>query len=79
MIGRGMIERDEGKLDAALQDFARAAQVSPSPLAFYWQGRVLEDKGQFSAAAEAYRVVLKLAPNFGDAQTRLDDVEKTVK
>ncbi len=79
MIGRGMIEREEGKLDAALQDFTRAAQVAPSPLAFYWQGRVLEDKGQLSAAAEAYRVVLKLAPNFGDAQARLGNVEKTVK
>ena len=71
MIGRGMIEREEGKLDAALQDFARAAQVAPSPLAFYWQGRVLEDKGQLSAAAEAYQDVLRLAPNFADTQERL--------
>ncbi len=78
-IGRGMIEREEGKLDAALQDFARAAQVAPSPLAFYWQGRVLEDKGQLSAAAEAYRTALKLAPNFGDTQVRLGNVENAVK
>ena len=78
-IGRGMIEREEGKLDAALQDFARAAQVAPSPLAFYWQGRVLEDKGQLSAAAEAYRAALKLAPNFGDTQVRLGNVENAVK
>jgi len=78
-IGRGMIEREEGKLDAALQDFARAAQVAPSPLAFYWQGRVLEDKGQLSAAAEAYRAALKMAPNFGDTQVRLGNVEKAVK
>ena len=54
LVSRGMIEHEEGKLDAALQDFARAAQVAPSPLAFYWQGRVLEEKGQLSAAAEAY-------------------------
>lgn len=79
LIGRGMIEREEGKLDAALQDFARAAQVVPSPLAFYWQGRVLEDKGQLSAAAEAYRAALKLAPNFGDTQVRLGNVERAVK
>jgi cytochrome c-type biogenesis protein CcmH/NrfG len=45
-------------------------------LAFYWQGRVLEDKGEFSAAADAYRAALKLKPNFGDTQTRLTDVEK---
>jgi tetratricopeptide (TPR) repeat protein len=79
LIGRGMIEREEGKLDAALQDFARATQVAPSPLAFYWQGRVLEDMGQPSAAVEAYRAVLKLAPGFGDTQERLGNVEKTAK
>jgi protein O-mannosyl-transferase len=76
LIGRGMIEREEGKLGAALQDFARAAQVAPSPQAFYWQGRVLEENGQLSAAAEAYRNALKLAPNFGDTQARLGNVEK---
>jgi protein O-mannosyl-transferase len=75
LIGRGMIEHEEGKLDGALQDFARAAQVAPSPLAFYWQGRVLEEKGQLSAAAEAYRAALRLAPDFDDAKVRLGNVE----
>jgi tetratricopeptide (TPR) repeat protein len=79
LIGRGMIEHEEGKLAAALQDFARAAQVVPSPLAFYWQGRVLEEKGQLSDAAEAYRAALRLAPGFGDAQVRLGNVQKVVK
>jgi tetratricopeptide (TPR) repeat protein len=76
LIGRGSIEHEEGKLDAALQDFTRAGQVAPSPLALYWQGRVLEEKGQLSAAADAYRAALKLAPNFGDTQARLSSVEK---
>jgi len=79
LVGRGLIEHEEGKLDAALQDFVRAAQAAPSPLAFYWQGRVLEEKGQLPAAAEAYRAALKLAPNFGDTQVRLGNVEKPVK
>ncbi len=79
LIGRGLIECEEGKLDAALQDFVRAAKVVPSPLAFYWEGRVLEDRGQLSAAAEAYRSALKLSPNFGDAQVRLDGLEKVAK
>ena len=78
-IGRGLIEHEEGKRDAALQDFARAAQVAPSPLAAYWEGRVLEEKGQPPAAAEAYRTALKLAPNFGDTQVRLEGVEKAAK
>jgi tetratricopeptide (TPR) repeat protein len=79
LVGRGLIEREQGKLDAAFEDFTRAAQIAPSPQAFYWQGRVLEQKRQFPAAAEAYRSVLKLAPVFGDTQARLDGVEKAVK
>jgi protein O-mannosyl-transferase len=78
-IGRGMIEYQEGKFDGALQDFIRAAQVAPSPLAVYWQGRVLEEKGQLSDAAEAYRSALRLAPDFGDAQTRLGNIENGAK
>ena len=78
-IGRGLIEHEEGKLDAAFQDFEQAAQIAPSPLAAYWEGRVLEEKGQLAASAEAYRIALKLAPNFGDARARLDNVEKAVK
>jgi tetratricopeptide (TPR) repeat protein len=79
LLGRGLIEREEGKLDAAGQDFSRAAQVAPSPLALYWEGRVLEEKGQLSAAAEAYRAVLNLTPDFGDAQARLGNVEKAAR
>jgi tetratricopeptide (TPR) repeat protein len=76
LVSRGLIEREQGKLDEALQDFTRATEVAPSPLALYWRGRVLEDKREFSAAADAYRAALKLKPNFGDTQTRLTDVEK---
>jgi len=79
LIGRGLIERDQGKLDAALQDFSQAAQIAPSALALYWEGRVLEDTGRLSAAAETYRSALKLAPNFGDTQARLENVEKAMR
>jgi protein O-mannosyl-transferase len=78
-IGRGLIEHEEGKPDAALQDFEQAAQVAPSPLAAYWEGRVLEEKGQLAASAEAYRNALKLAPNFSDARSRLENVDKAGK
>jgi tetratricopeptide (TPR) repeat protein len=79
LIGRGTTEREEEKLDAALQDFQRAAQIAPSPLAYYWQARVLEDKGEASAAIEAYRAALKLAPDFTEAQSRLESLEKRLK
>ena len=51
-LGRGKIERDEGKLDTALQDFQQAAKIAASPLAYYWEGRVLEDKGEPGPAAD---------------------------
>jgi tetratricopeptide (TPR) repeat protein len=79
LIGRGMIEFDAGKLDAALEDLARAAKVAPSALADYWQGRVLEEKGQIAAATAAYREALKNAPDFTDAQVRLNALEKSQK
>jgi Tfp pilus assembly protein PilF len=79
LLGRGMIEYDEAKLNAALEDFMTAAHIAPSPLAFYWQGRVLEDQGRYPAAAEAYKAALKLAPEFGDTKERLGKFGKVVK
>jgi tetratricopeptide (TPR) repeat protein len=79
LMGRGRIEQEQGRLDAALQDFMRAAQIAPSPTALYWQGRVLEDKGQFSDAAAAYQTALKLAPDFKEAQVRLENLKKAEK
>ncbi len=78
LIGRGLIEHETGLADAALQDFVRAAQVGPSPLALYWQGRVFEEKGLFPAAAEAYQSALQLSPDFGDAQERLRKTEEVM-
>ena len=79
LLGRGMIEYDEAKPAAALEDFMTAAHLAPSPLAFYWQGRVLEDQGRYPAAAEAYKAALNLAPEFGDTQERLGKIAKMVK
>ena len=79
LIGRGMIEYDSGRLDAALQDFAQAAQVAPSAPADYWQGRVLQDKGELAAAVVEYQAALKIAPEFADAQVRLQSLEKAGK
>jgi Tfp pilus assembly protein PilF len=79
LIGRGMIEFDAGRFDAALEDFGRAVKIAPSALANYWQARVLEEKGQIAGAADAYRAALKIAPNFEDARLRLNSVEKMQK
>lgn len=71
-IGRGTIELQSWNYDAAVADFARAAQIAPSPIACYWLGRALESKGDYPHAANAYVAALRLAPGMADARTRLE-------
>jgi protein O-mannosyl-transferase len=74
-IGRGTAEMQTMNLDAAIADFARAAQIAPSPLALYWLGRALESKGDTQQAAKAYAAALQLAPAMADARTRLEALQ----
>jgi tetratricopeptide (TPR) repeat protein len=71
-IGRGTIEMETMNVDAAIADFSKAAQIAPSPLAFYWLGRALESKGDAHEAARAYAAALQLAPTMAEARARLD-------
>jgi tetratricopeptide (TPR) repeat protein len=70
-IGRGTVEMQTANLDAAIADFAKAAQIGPSPLACYWLGRALEQKGDVQKAAKAYVAALQLAPAMNEARARL--------
>jgi len=74
-IGRGTAEMQTMNLDAAIADFAKAAQIAPSPLALYWLGRALESKGDTQQAAKAYAAALQLAPTMADARTRLEALQ----
>ncbi len=71
-IGRGKIELQSWNLDAAVADFSRAAEIAPSPLAYFWLGRALETKGDYQRAESAYAVALRLAPGMADARARLE-------
>jgi len=71
-IGRGTIELQTMKADAAIADFAKAAQIAPSPIALYWLGRALETKGDIRQAVRAYTAALQLAPAMAEARARLD-------
>jgi len=70
-IARGTIELQTTNLDAAISDFTKAAQIGPSPLALYWLGGALEDKGEPQKAAAAYSAALRLAPGMSEARARL--------
>jgi Tfp pilus assembly protein PilF len=70
-IGRGTAEMQIMNLDGAIADFAKAAQIAPSPLALYWLGRALESKGDTQQAVRAYAAALQLAPAMVEARVRL--------
>jgi tetratricopeptide (TPR) repeat protein len=77
-LGRGMIELQSFNFDAAIADFSRAAQISPSPVAYLWLGRALERKGDYHRAEGAYRAALQLAPGLADARTQLEGLRNRV-
>jgi len=71
-MGRGRIELQQFSYDAAIRDFARAAQVSETPEVFFRLGNAFELKGEKQKAVAAYEAALQLAPGFTQAKTRLD-------
>src|SRR5208282_5951269 len=62
-IGRGTAEMQMMNTDAAIADFTKAAQIAPSPLAFFRLGQALETNGENRQAANAYAAALQLAPS----------------
>jgi tetratricopeptide (TPR) repeat protein len=72
LLGRGIAEYRLNRLDAAVSDLSRGAQMAPLAQADFWLGRCWEDKGQTAAAAAAYAAALQLAPNMSEARQRLD-------
>jgi tetratricopeptide (TPR) repeat protein len=63
--------------DAAIEDFTKAAQIGPSPLALFRLGQALENKGDTQQAAKAYAAALRLAPAMAEARARLDALSVT--
>jgi tetratricopeptide (TPR) repeat protein len=70
-LGRGLVEYQQGNLDAAVADFGHAAGLASSAVSEFWLGRALEDKGEWGGAARAYAAALQLAPAMSEAQSRL--------
>jgi tetratricopeptide (TPR) repeat protein len=71
-IGRGTIKLESWDYDGAAADFARANEISPSPIACFWLGRALESKGEYVRAENAYAAAVQLAPGMTEARTRLE-------
>ena len=77
-LGRGSLEYQQHNLDAALADFSRAARIAPLPVAYFWIGRTLEEKGDVQSAVRAYETALQMAPGMTDARMRLDALRPTL-
>lgn len=82
---RGLAHETLGKIDFALADYSRAVtltageQLRATPLkAVAWdrQGRLLAQKGDWRAAAEAFARASALAPQVDDYRQRLHDVRQ---
>jgi len=76
-LGRGSIEYQQGKADAAVQDFRRAAQIAPSATTYMWLGSACELKKDESCAVQAYQSALRLNPGLPAAQNRLKILQGT--
>jgi tetratricopeptide (TPR) repeat protein len=72
LLGRGMAEYQQGKLDAAVNDLSRAARMAPMAAADFWLGRALEDRGKTQSAIAAYESALQIAPDMAEARQRLN-------
>jgi tetratricopeptide (TPR) repeat protein len=65
LIDRGHQLRQEGKLDAAIQIYARAIQLEPDNCwSYQYLGETLTQKGDLEQATTHYRQALTVDPNF---------------
>jgi Tfp pilus assembly protein PilF len=78
-LGRGTAEMQMANVDAAIADFAKAAEIAPSPLALFRLGQALESKGENRQAANAYAAALQLAPSMAKARARLDALRASLQ
>ena len=74
-VGRGMVQFQLGQTDDALASFSRAAELAPSPLAWFWTGRCHEARGEKNFAIRDYQAALRIAPQFTSARSRLDQLQ----
>jgi tetratricopeptide (TPR) repeat protein len=78
-IAFGWLLAKEARYDDAIAQYTEAMQGAPDPLAYFSIGSALEEEHKFREAAEAYRTTVSLAPNFREAQVRIDALDAAHK
>jgi len=69
----GIAQGNAGKVDDAIKTLTKAGEINPTqaPQAFYNLGAVLTNKGRSKDAAEAFKKVIELKPDYTQAYLQL--------
>jgi tetratricopeptide (TPR) repeat protein len=69
----GIAQGNAGKVDDAIKTLTKAGEINPAqaPQAFYNLGAVLTNKGRSKDAAEAFKKVIELKPDYSQAYLQL--------
>lgn len=82
---RAVLHYELGNHEEALADFKKVEKLDPnSPVPSYYQGLILEKKGDITAAAEKYRAAISIAknlplyPTYTEAEIALERVSTMI-
>jgi len=74
-FGRAKVLYKESRFKEASEEFGRAAELHPHPVAYYWLGRSLVAEGKKDQALRALSDALRLNPHYAEAQEELARIE----
>ena len=78
-LGLGLLAQKQGKLDEAISDLSRSADLQPTAQGYFELGRAEEQAGHLPEALNAYRQALKISPEFVEAQQAADALRQQNK
>jgi tetratricopeptide (TPR) repeat protein len=73
-VAYGWLLARQGRYDEAIAQYDAALKIAPDALAYFSLGAALEEQHKLPEAVAAYRKTIALAPNFRDAQLRLNTI-----
>jgi Flp pilus assembly protein TadD len=71
-LGMGLLFEEQGNLQQAAMDIARAAEIQADPQTYFLLGRTMARLNRNAEARVAFENALKLQPEFAEAQRALD-------
>jgi tetratricopeptide (TPR) repeat protein len=71
-LGLGQLQEKQNKLDAAISDYSRSVDLSPTDRGFVLLGHALERSGRPAEALAAYHQALKISPDLVEARRAVD-------